>query len=146
MSTKNVARPMPGGGCLPSLFWEERDSQLHDLAAEGITTTEAAKVLGVTKNSVIGRSARIGVVWARRPKKPQPPPTPPALPPDLPPVLLLPIQTIEFPPSGHCLYGHGHPNEPGFRFCGERVVEVGESWCADHFLVVYRPQARQEAA
>lgn len=122
------------GGNVTSEFWREHDAELLDLAADGKTTTEAAAALGVSKNAIIGRARRIGIVWALWPNG-VPQPNAKARPP-----------AIEFPRAGHCVFPIGDPNKPHFRFCGERVAEIGQPYCHEHRAVCYRVQARQEAA
>lgn len=121
------------GGSETSAFWREHDAVLRELAALGLTTTEAGRRLGVSKNAVIGRGYRIGVLWARRPKRMRDgtPPKPIA----------------DFPPPGGCVYPHGHPGEADFRFCGKRVERAGLPYCPGHMAIAYQPaRPEQEAA
>lgn len=104
-----------------SLFWQQHDGKLCELAAFGATTQEVAAALGVSKNSVISRARRIGVLWAR---SPEPPPPKPA-------------RAWDFPPAGRCVFPHGDVTEAGFHFCGGEVVEFGEPYCAEHFLLTH---------
>jgi len=120
---------------IASPFWREHDATLRELAEHGLTTTQAGMALGVSKNAAVGRGYRIGVVWARRPDMRAEPRKPAA---EFPPA--------EFPPAGRCVYPHGHPKEPGFHFCGDRVVELGWPYCPSHTLIAYKPQVQQEAA
>jgi hypothetical protein len=53
---------------------------------------------------------------------------------------------IEFPPTGRCLWGHGHVGEPGFHFCGERVRSFGDPWCERHAARVFTRAAKHVEA
>lgn len=94
-------------------------------------TTEAGRLLGVSKNAVIGRGYRIGVLWARRPKMQQKPPQKPI---------------AEFPPPGRCVFPHGHPGAADFHFCGAEVARPGVPCCPDHFAICFRSQKQEQEA
>jgi hypothetical protein len=108
-------------GPQPSAFWQQHDADLTRLVATGLTATEIAHALGVTKNAVIGRANRSGLVWAHSPKYVAPPPR----------------RTISFPERGCCLWPHGHPSEVGFCWCSAPVV-AGRSYCQEHQRRAYR--------
>ncbi len=36
-----------------------------------------------------------------------------------------------------CVWPIGHPNEPGFHFCGSVHVVEGKPYCSDHCMVAY---------
>jgi hypothetical protein len=89
-----------------------------------LSAKQIGERLGVTKNTVIGHANRRG--WKARPS---------------PLKLNRPTRTTMrerldaldvFPPTGRCVYPIGHPKSKGFRFCGDRVAEVGAPYCADH--------------
>jgi hypothetical protein len=40
-----------------------------------------------------------------------------------------------------CAYPIGDPLEPGFRFCGERVAQLGRPYCAEHAAKAYQGHA-----
>lgn len=108
-------------------FWLERDAELRQLAGDGLSMAAAAAVLGVSKNAVIGRARRIGIVWARS---------------NGPHVKSVAVSTTEFPGPGRCVWPHGHPGEDGFRFCGDQA-EAGP-YCDKHRAVAYVPAGRRE--
>lgn len=86
---------------------------------------EIGVAMGKTKNEVIGKAARLGYG-----KEPDPERRP----------------TIEFPPSGRCLYPHGNPGEADSHFCGASVAFAGSPYCPEHrsLCVVAGSQARRE--
>lgn len=135
LDSEHTPRRRRGGGCDPSPFWERHDDDLRRLAAEGKTTSQAAAILGVSKNAIIGRSHRItGVTWmlSRGPRPPKPvAPKKPA---------------IEFPTAGRCVYPHGDPRRSEFHFCGDAVVYAGAPYCETHAALCWRPDREREAA
>lgn len=121
MTVRNYSTHIPGiNRAFPSPFWTAHHTALRILAAAGMTATETARCLGVSKNSAISCAQRIDVAWARSPKvKPEQPRT-------------------TFPPPGRCLFIIGDPRHA--IFCGEEVVEYGHPYCPEHHLRCYRPQ------
>ena len=110
-----------------SAFWLAHDEELRRLAAEGLTTTAVAAVLGTSKSAVIGRASRIGVKWARTPKAPQSRKVPPRRPP----------RVWDFPPAGHCVFPFGEPKAEGFRFCAEAVGVEDRAYCRSHHALTH---------
>lgn len=84
------------------------------------STIEAGKILGCSKNAVIGRTYRTGIVNPNS--------------------LRTARETFNermtrldvFPRSGHCVFPHGHVKDADFGFCGERVVSLDRPYCAEH--------------
>jgi hypothetical protein len=75
---------------------------------------------GVTKNVIIGQANRRG--WMPRPSP---------LKGGRRTTILDRLDALDtFPPTGRCVYPIGHPKSEGFRFCGDRVAEVGAPYCA----------------
>jgi len=108
---------------------------------EGSPELSAKKIgarLGVTKNVVIGHANRRG--WKARPSPLQlsrPART----------TMLERLDALDvFPPTGRCVYPIGHPKNDGFRFCGDRVAQVGAPYCADHSRTCWTAHARKVAA
>jgi GcrA cell cycle regulator len=94
------------------------------------------KAQSTESGAAIARRLGIGVhaVWAaragrtykqRRPKPASPTPNP-------------------FPDASGCLWPHGHPNEPGFYFCGDPRV-FGKPYCPKHASVAYVPRPKAAA-
>ena len=106
----------------------ERIALLTQLWEEGITTAEIGRRIGVTKNAVIGKVHRIGLV--PRVIKEAPPPR---------------RNVFEFIGPA-CMWPIGHPTDDDFRFCGERPVG-GKPYCEHHVAVAYiKPKEKPEAA
>jgi hypothetical protein len=107
----------------------ERVDELRRLICmEHLSRAGAAQRLGVSKNAVVGKCQRDGIGLAPlrwKPAEATPNPFP-----DVPDC---------------CLWPHGHPNEPGFHFCGGHRVP-GKPYCPKHSAVAYdrRPVAAVE--
>jgi GcrA cell cycle regulator len=116
----------------PSPFWAEHDAELRRYAEQGLTTKAAAEALGVTKNAVIGRARRVGIVWARQPMGGRAKRR-----------IEMQQRSWNFPPPGMCVYPLGHPTEPGFHFCS-MPVERG-AYCGEHHAKCYIPASKTSA-
>ena len=141
----------------PSRFivpWSENDdATLRRMAAEGAWACEIGEALGRSKNSVIGRSHRLGVQLlggksgpkpqqAAKPRAPCPVKSP-VLPVEravtlvIPPIAPLPAET--FPQmirlvqlrERTCRWPYGDPKQDSFRFCGKETDGTGP-YCAEH--------------
>jgi hypothetical protein len=140
-----------------------QDARIRELAAQGLTTAEAAAVLGVSKNQIIGRGRRMRppVQWEHKPfgrpgprprrkpgapprsrrKKsgnclpmPEPDPIPEAPPPSL-NVVVLDLR------KHHCRYPYGERSP--YLFCGAEPLK-GSSYCAFHRAMTCDPRPRAE--
>lgn len=134
---------------------------------EGLSASQIADELwrklrcGKSRNAIIGKLHRLGVVDAAAPHltgarkgKPSPRSKPRlfrikrpgiaapssaeraaiiALPP------LEPRIDLQALRPGQCKFGCGDPREPGFAFCGRPAGE--SSWCPDHRRLVFQPTA-----
>jgi GcrA cell cycle regulator len=98
-------------------FWtEDRVKQLIRLISDNLTASEVGKVLGCTKNMVIGKCYRDYITLPRsNTSRRITPPTP-----------------NPFPERGCCLWGIGSPGEPGFHFCGESNAPDNRNYCSKH--------------
>ncbi|MGE5268306.1 MAG: GcrA family cell cycle regulator [Thiohalocapsa sp.] len=106
----------------------ERIAELTRLWEEGVTTAEIGRRIGVTKNAVIGKVHRIGLV--PRVVKEAPPPR---------------RNVFDFVGAA-CMWPIGHPNDADFHFCGCSPL-AGKPYCAEHAAVAYiRPKEKPEAA
>ena len=106
----------------------ERIEQLSLLWDEGITTAEIGRRIGVTKNAVIGKVHRIGLVPRVVKEAPAP-------------------RRNVFDFNGAvCMWPIGHPTDDNFHFCGGHPI-AGKPYCANHAAVAYiRPKEKPEAA
>ena len=106
----------------------ERIERLIALWEEGVTTAEIGRRIGVTKNAVIGKVHRIGLVPRVVTEKPAPR-----------------RNVFEFTGPA-CMWPIGHPGEDDFHFCGETPV-AGKPYCADHAAIAYiKPKEKEKAA
>ncbi len=122
-----------------STWTPERIIEVTRLWDEGLTTAEIGKVLGVSKNAVVGKAHRLGL-----PARPSPirrsksegatKAKPVAKPPLQPRISASIINT-----SGACCkWPFGHPGEEDFHFC-ESPSLVGKSYCPKHYEMAYLP-------
>ena len=101
---------------------QERIAQLTQLWEEGVTTAEIGRRIGVTKNAVIGKVHRIGLI--PRVVKETPPPR---------------RNVFEFTGPA-CMWPIGHPTDDDFHFCGGAPL-AGKPYCDHHAAVAYiRPK------
>ncbi|MBV8889500.1 MAG: global cell cycle regulator GcrA-like protein [Alphaproteobacteria bacterium] len=107
---------------------DERIEELVRLWEAGVTTAEIGRQIGVTKNAVIGKVHRLGLM----PRVITPLPEPPR-------------NVFDFNgPS--CLWPYGHPGDEDFHFCGDRPIP-GKPYCATHNAVAYiRPKEQKPEA
>ena len=100
----------------------ERIADLTRLWEEGVTTAEIGRRIGVTKNAVIGKVHRIGLV--PRVVKEAPPPR---------------RNVFDFA-GPVCMWPVGHPTDDDFHFCGGAPL-AGKPYCDHHAAVAYiRPK------
>lgn len=112
----------PGGNHDDSEFWMIHDEERIAWIEAGVTQSEIADRLGITRAAVNSRIRRI----KQRNWSP------------------IPRPRIEFPAHGHCQFLHGEVGDADFGFCGLRA-EPGSSWCLAHHRVVFRPAAPLDA-
>jgi GcrA cell cycle regulator len=106
----------------------ERIAHPVQLWEEGVTTAEIGRRIGVTKNAVIGKVHRIGLV--PRVVKQAPPPR---------------RNVFDFI-GPVCMWPIGHPTDTDFHFCGGRPVS-GKPYCEHHAAVAYiKPKEKPQAA
>ena len=137
--------------------WDENNvTKLRELWDQGLPTAQIGKLLGFTKNAVVGKAHRIGL--ERRPS----PIRRTAVKPDRkkarsPVMPKLNFETKHEPskPSNDvsvfqpvvknlfnvlvkrgCEWPHGHPDEADFKFCGKERFE-DKPYCLDHCAVAY---------
>lgn len=86
---------------------------------------ETAQELGCTRSMVINKALRMGY-W------------PPA---EFYRKQVANSQTVQrleamdiFPQAGHCTYPLGHPDKPGFHFCGDAIARRGLPYCPTHMV------------
>jgi GcrA cell cycle regulator len=144
---------------------DERISELTKLWNEGLSTAEIGKMLGISKNAVVGKAHRLRLAarpspirrLVMRPSAPRMPrATRPAAIPSLPATVAMvapakppagvvapqpvPRPRIEVPAAQlsnqRCMWPVGHPGDGDFHFCGDRAL-IGKPYCAAHCAVAY---------
>ena len=126
-----------------STWTPERIAEVTRLWSEGLTTAEIVKVVGITKNAVVGKAHRLGL-----PPRPSPIRRKGGggvtLPRPVPKAPVKPMRQIALSTSGACCkWPFGHPGEEDFRFCGSLAL-VNKPYCPEHYQMAYLP-ARAKA-
>ncbi|MGD9615199.1 MAG: GcrA family cell cycle regulator [Alphaproteobacteria bacterium] len=104
----------------------ERIELLKLLWDEGVTTAEIGRRIGVSKNAVVGKVHRIGLV-PRIIKEVQP----------------LRRNVFEFAGPA-CMWPIGHPTDDDFHFCGGHPI-AGKPYCEAHTAKAYLRPREQKA-
>jgi GcrA cell cycle regulator len=116
-----------------NIWTEERVAELGKLWAEGLSTAEIGRRLGLTKNAVVGKAHRLALSPRPSPLKSLPMPRP---------ARVVPVEFVG--PS--CCWPFGHPGEKDFHFCGDRTIP-GKPYCPGHAALAYvRPKDRSQNA
>ena len=128
-----------------SVWPTERIERLKVLRLEGHSASEIADLLGCSKNSVIGKLHRLGML-TKQPTDPtrvvrsRPAPVQPITqlprPADMPQRRGKPVKLLELQ-HWMCRFPLGDPRSPDFRFCGEPTVDDKSPWCSDCLRRVY---------
>jgi GcrA cell cycle regulator len=147
---------------------EERVEQLRSCVNAGLTCSQIADEIGMTRNAIIGKIHRLGLAQGRpatavrlhRPRTPRPRPSLHELlrlahkqdaprRADTAPVELDPVESgkrrslLELTDSA-CRWPLDDPGSAGFAFCGNEAI-AGFSYCAGHARMAYRFPARRGA-
>ena len=146
--------------------WDDNNvSKLRELWDQGLPTAQIGKLLGFTKNAVVGKAHRIGL--ERRPS----PIRRTAVKPDrkkarspIIPKLNFEVKKDEFKENPvhqqtfqplvknlftksvkrGCEWPEGHPDESDFKFCGKERFE-DKPYCIDHCAVAYVIPEKEES-
>ena len=146
--------------------WDDNNvSKLRELWDQGLPTAQIGKLLGFTKNAVVGKAHRIGL--ERRPspirRTAVKPDRKKARSPIMPKLNFevkkdevketpVPQQTFQ-PLVKHlftksvkrgCEWPEGHPDESDFKFCGKERFE-DKPYCIDHCAVAYVIPEKEES-
>ena len=153
---------------------EERVATLRKLIGDGYSASRAAEMLGCSRNAVIGKAARNGIGFVRRPGPlrlspikaaerqtpfrkpampapvalPPPPPPGPTIPPDLPLMRVAQgIACMWVTKTGQPRDGADQETDDGLaRYCALPAVRNGVSWCQHHLGVVAAKIERRAGA
>ena len=142
----------------------EAIERLRALWAEGHSTAEIGRRMGISKNAVVGKAHRLNLPARpspiRRDAEGEAAPVAPKLPR---PVVVAPRQTLPPAPAARvapavvrpfprviaartCCWPIGEPGTSGFRFCTSEATS-GKPYCADHAAVAYvKARDRREDA
>jgi GcrA cell cycle regulator len=154
----------------------EAIERLKALWAEGHSTAEIGRRMGISKNAVVGKAHRLNLSARpspiRRDATPRPAPAPRAprpvqvpmqrlvqpapirqAPPPAPPPQASAPQVVRSFPSARprfgsrsCCWPIGEPGTQGFRFCGGDPM-AGKPYCTEHAALAYvKPRDRREDA
>jgi GcrA cell cycle regulator len=153
----------------------EAIERLKALWAEGHSTAEIGRRMGISKNAVVGKAHRLSLSARPSPirrdpaegrpapaRAPRPAPARATLPPPMavpsspvpPPVTASAAAPAAPAPrvysrlgaARNCCWPIGEPGTPGFRFCAA-VAASGKPYCAEHAAVAYvKPRDRREDA
>jgi GcrA cell cycle regulator len=141
----------------------ERVEQLQKYVMAGLTCSQIAAEIGVTRNAVIGKINRLGISPGRRPgalpgqvrmMRARAPARPSRMARILRAVAMIqptePVATAEAPPiesarrcslldlaGGGCRWPLGDPGKADFGFCGNDAI-AGFSYCPGHMRMAYR--------
>jgi len=125
----------------------DRIKILMALWAEGISTLEIGRRLGVTKNSVVGKVHRLGLPKRQSPISSSPrtprvtkPTTPIRIRPQTVPISANMVK-MEKLTTGMCKWPEGEPGHEDFRFCGQPAIE-NKPYCATHCARAYVKNTR----
>ena len=146
--------------------WDDNNvSKLRELWDQGLPTAQIGKLLGFTKNAVVGKAHRIGL--ERRPspirRTAVKPDRKKARSPIIPKlnfevkkdeVKENPVHQQTFKPlvknlftksvKRGCEWPEGHPDESDFKFCGKERFE-DKPYCIDHCAVAYVIPEKEES-
>ena len=146
--------------------WDDNNvSKLRELWDQGLPTAQIGKLLGFTKNAVVGKAHRIGL--ERRPspirRTAVKPDRKKARSPIMPKlnfevkkdeVRENPVHQQTFQPlvknlftksvKRGCEWPEGHPDESDFKFCGKERFE-DKPYCIDHCAVAYVIPEKEES-
>ena len=146
--------------------WDDNNvSKLRELWDQGLPTAQIGKLLGFTKNAVVGKAHRIGL--ERRPspirRTAVKPDRKKARSPIIPKLnfeiakkeeTVIPISQQNFQPvvknlftkslKRGCEWPEGHPDESDFKFCGKERFE-DKPYCINHCAVAYVIPEKEES-
>ena len=146
--------------------WDDNNvSKLRELWDQGLPTAQIGKLLGFTKNAVVGKAHRIGLERSPSPirRTAVKPDRKKARSPIIPKlnfevkkdeVKETPVHQQTFQPlvknlftksvKRGCEWPEGHPDESDFKFCGKERFE-DKPYCIDHCAVAYVIPEKEES-
>ena len=105
-----------------SIWTDSLQARLRKLWAEGLTASQIAAELSITRNAVIGKAHRLGLSGRVSPIQRSKPPK----------------LTLVALKERMCKWPIGHPGEPDFHFCGSDA-RPNSPYCPEHHARAYMP-------
>ena len=115
---------------------EDKIKKLKKLWQSGKATAEIAKVLGMSKNSIIGKVHRLALAARPSPIKAEPKIQKKVAPKKVGVVRLMDLKI------NTCRWPIGDPKDEDFHFCGEQTV-TGKPYCLAHCQEAYLNMATE---
>ncbi len=116
---------------------EDRVEELKKLWEQEISTAEIGKILGVTKNSVVGKAHRLGLEKRQSPIKRKEGTTKTT-------TKKKEVITILNLKRNMCAWSFSDPDKDDFHFCGKEIVP-GKPYCLKHCQEAYvKPQKKDK--
>jgi GcrA cell cycle regulator len=109
---------------------DEKIQRLKKLWSDGLTTGEIGKLIGVSKNAVVGKAHRLSLKGRPSPIKRQDVKAPAAK------KVETRIFTLVDLSAQTCRWPIGDPKHEDFHFCG-KGVSPGKPYCAEHCAAAY---------
>src|ERR1700731_5484542 len=165
LAAQNRPPQLRGRSMTAATWTAERIEQLRNFVVTGLTGSQIAAEIGVTRNAVIGKIHRLGLSPARPAGAPARSSPPRARSPRFAPQSRLfrfidaqaPCIAVEPAPidsarrcslleiaQDKCHWPIGDPHAADFAFCGNEAIS-GFSYCAGHARMAYRLPARRRA-
>ncbi|MBE1237955.1 global cell cycle regulator GcrA-like protein [Phaeovibrio sulfidiphilus] len=112
------------------MVWnDDTVERLKKLWADGLTTGDIGKQLGVSKNAVVGKAHRLGLKARpspiKRTKKEKDEK----------------IRSVVDLKADSCRWPIGDPRHPNFHFCGKTAIP-GKPYCSEHAQIAYVSSSR----
>ena len=117
-----VPRTEPKLNDAGSIWTDSLQARLRELWAQGLTASQIAAELCITRNAVIGKAHRLGLGGRASPIRQSKPP----------------MLTLVAVKERMCKWPIGHPGEPDFHFCGGEA-RPNSPYCPEHHVMAYMP-------
>ena len=109
-----------------SIWTDSLQARLRELWAKGLTASQVATELSITRNAVIGKAHRLGLGGRASPIQRSKPP----------------MLTLVALKERMCKWPIGHPGAPDFHFCGDEA-RPNSPYCPEHHVRAYMPTKKK---
>jgi GcrA cell cycle regulator len=109
-----------------SIWTYTLQARLRELWEQGLTASQIAAELCITRNAVIGKAHRLGLSGRASPIQ----------------RTRVPKFTLVDLKERMCKWPVGHPGEPDFHFCGGEV-RPNSPYCQEHHVMAYMPPKKK---